>query len=37
MDSLDSKVNAMVASLVVAPEVTPLVDEAIVIVSAVES
>mgnify|MGYP003710531685 FL=1 len=37
VDSLMVNVNAMVASLVVEPEVTPLVLEAMVIVSAVES
>jgi hypothetical protein len=37
VDSLVVNVNAMVASLVVEPEVTPLVLEAMVIVSAVES
>ena len=35
--SFDVKVRAIEASLVVAPEVTPLVVEAIVIVGAVES
>ena len=37
VDSLMVNVNAMVASLVVEPEETPLVLEAMVIVSAVES
>ena len=37
VDSLDVNVNAMLASLVVEPEVTPLVLEAMVIVGAVAS